>query len=131
MKKLSGFTLLEILITLSITTLLFAIAIPTYSNHILRTNRYAAEIALSKLATALEQYYLINNTYKNASITALNIQEPKNYQLKILSATDATFLLAAEPLANQAKNDTTCATLTLNSQNEKSITGSSTVEECW
>ena len=66
MKKLRapGFSLIEILISLGIIVIISAFAIPAYTHYIVRTERAAAEIALSKLAVALEQYYTINNTYK-------------------------------------------------------------------
>jgi type IV pilus assembly protein PilE len=126
-----GFSLIEIMIVLVIMTILSAIAIPTYSSHMTRANRMAAEVSLSKLATLLEQYSIKNNTYEHATLENLNITSPKNYQLEIVQATASDFVIAAHPIDIQAKNDTECATLSLNSQNVKSISGIGTVEECW
>ncbi len=131
MRKTHGFNFIEMLITLIIIAILSAIAVPSYSSHITHANRIAAEVSLSKLATRLEQYNTKNNTYQNATLANLNIISPKNYQLEIVSATDTNFMIAAHPLNAQQKNDSQCATLTLDSQNEKGSTGSGTIEDCW
>lgn len=127
----TGFSLIEILITVAIMTIITSIAIPVYTQHLVHAKRLEAEISLSKLAAALEQYAIANNTYKNANGETLKISPLKNYQLEIASATDTQFSLNAFPLGAQAKNDEKCATLTLNSNGEKGITGSGTIEECW
>jgi type IV pilus assembly protein PilE len=129
-KNKLGFSLMEVLISLAIILILSAIAIPSYTHHITQANRSEAEIALSKLAVALEQYFTLNNTYKNSTLDVSTFS-PKNYALEITSATTTSFLLTAIPSATQAKQDTECGTLTLNSSGEKGIKGSSTLEECW
>lgn len=127
----NGFSLIEIMITLTIIGILLVIALPTYSQHIAHANRMTAEVALTKVAAALEQQFITTQSYKNINLNELSITPPKQYQLEITSTSDSTFTLTAKPLSEQAKNDKSCGTLTLNSNGEKGITGSSTVEECW
>ncbi len=126
--SLRGFSLIEIITTLSIIAILTAIAVPAYHQYITRAERLAAATSLSRLAIALEQYYTINNTYKNASLDNLNVSQTKHYQLIIASATDTDFTITAEPLNH---NDTACGTLILNAKGDKNITGSGNSEECW
>jgi type IV pilus assembly protein PilE len=126
-----GFSLIEIMITLTIIGVLLIIALPIYSQHTIHANRMTAEIALTKVAAALEQQYITTQSYKDMTLDKLHIVTPKQYQLKITSTTDSTFTLTANPLAEQAKNDKACAALTLNSNGEKGITGFGTIEECW
>lgn len=121
---MNGFSLFEILITLAIVTIFSMIAIPSYRSHIIHTQRMEAEITLSKLAVALEKYYLANNTYKDSSIS---IPTVKNYRIEISSADDTEFSLAAIP----ASADIECGTLMLNSKQQKGITGAAGIQECW
>lgn len=126
-----GFSLIEIIISFSIIAIMLAIALPAYFHHLLRAERMTAEIALTKLAAALEQYHLTANSYKNSKLEDFNIDSPRQYQLEIVSATPSTFMLAAHPLAEQAEHDKECATLTLQSTGERGITGLGKREECW
>jgi len=58
-----GFTLMELMITLAIVALLAAIAVPSYRDYIIRSNRIDATSALLKIAAAQEKFFLQNNTY--------------------------------------------------------------------
>jgi type IV pilus assembly protein PilE len=134
MQKITGFNLLELMITLSIVGILFAISLPIYSEHIVREKRLEAEMNLIKLANALEKYFFLNNTYEDATLSRLNFSDKiadKQYQLQIVSATHSTFLINAIPLGNQAKKDVLCRTLSLDSVGNKKMTGSGSLAECW
>ena len=65
-----GFTLIELMITLLIVAILAGIAIPSYSNYILRANRTDATSALLKVASAQEKFFLQNNTYASNALLA-------------------------------------------------------------
>lgn len=131
---LRGFSLLELLITVTIIGALVLCALPAYTQHIIHERRIEAETALEKLAASLEQYAAINDTYRNATLPSLGSAEfvAKNtYRLSISAATDTDFSLQAIPEDTQAQKDALCATLTLNSKGEKGITGQGNVDDCW
>lgn len=93
-----------------------------------------AEIQLIKLAGALEKYYLLNNTYENATLDQLHISEiiaDHQYQLQIVSTGREDFLIQAIPLDRQAEKDKTCASLSLDNTGNKGISGSGPLTECW
>ena len=130
-KIYTGFSLIEILISLAIMSLIAGIIIPNYSQHMVHTKRLQAEISLTKIAAALEQYAAINNTYQHASLENLQVPKNNDYSFNITNTTDTQFSLSAEPLEQQAVKDTQCATLTLDSTGKKGSSGNKTTEECW
>lgn len=134
MKKINGFNLLEVLITLGIIGILTSLCFPLYSHHLIEERRLEAKITLEKLATALESYYLSHNTYQGATLENLGFSTfiaKNNYQLAITNITNNTFSLTATPLANQAQQDTQCATLIFNAIGGKNITGNGLISDCW
>ena len=132
--KLSGFSLLELMIVLAIISTLTVLSFPLYSQHFIRAKRLEAAITLSKLAVALEQYYTLHNTYQQATLAILGFPEKiadNRYQLQIITATETDFRVRANPFNEQAKLDKRCGALLLNSQGEKSITGPGKLLDCW
>lgn len=133
MPKQSGFSLLELLVALTIVAILSAIAYPNYQAHVLKTRRAEAKVALMDLAARLEQYRLIHHSYKGATLSDLGkspATEKNHYRLKIETTTENYYVIAAIPKGPQVK-DTRCGTLTYKEQGEKGITGSGTTVECW
>ena len=59
----TGFTLIEVLITLVIVAILVTIALPMYTNHLVRVNRAAAERFMLEIANREEQFMLDQRSY--------------------------------------------------------------------
>lgn len=123
-----GFSLFELLITLSILGILASVAYPIYTHAIIKTRRAEAKIALINLANRIEIYYLENNnSYAEASLSKLGSNEKTNrhlYHLS-LSSTNNTYKLAATALFT----DPECRRLLLNELGEKTSVGDS--QSCW
>ena len=68
-RRHTGFTLIELLIVVTIVGILSAIAIPSYSNYVVKGSRSAAETQLLQLASLQEKIYLNSNAYA-FSVTA-------------------------------------------------------------
>lgn len=64
-QKNSGFTLIELMITIVIIAILAAIALPSYQKYIKRTNIKAAQTDLVSLSLVFENYYQRNLSYPN------------------------------------------------------------------
>lgn len=64
-----GFTLLELLISMSLTGILAAIALPQYASYREKAYDSQAEVALRTVATAEEAYYSTHYTYKSCDHT--------------------------------------------------------------
>ena len=73
MRTQSGFTLLELMIVVGIIGILTAIAIPAYSDYVLRGKLSEAYSQLSSLQVRMEQYYQDQRAYTdltpNGSVT--------------------------------------------------------------
>jgi type IV pilus assembly protein PilE len=145
-RRHSGFTLVELVVTMVIVAILASIAIPSYSTYILKSHRTEARTALLDLASLEERYMSANNTYTKtpsdlgytgAAGTAFNVGS--NYY-KILvdkldataptallpAGTPATYTMTATAINSQAK-DTSCATFTLDSTGNQTATSTN----CW
>lgn len=131
-----GFSMIELLIVLLIMGILLAYPLLNVKQHINRTQRLDGQMALLDLANRMERYHATFHTYQHASIgsggsTDVLSQDrsPEGYyQLRILQANDNHYLLQAKLRADRAKTNAICATLTLNSQGEKSALGP---DDCW
>ena len=128
-----GFSLIEIFLSLLLMGIIASMGISSYSRHFRTARRMEAARALTDLGMALEQYGILHHTYQTATLERLHF--PGNtpgqpYRLLILNATDNTYTLNAIPTHAQTA-DTACATLTLNAQGTKGITGHGRLEDCW
>lgn len=63
MRPQQGFTLLEVMIVVAIIAILAAIAIPTYTSYVQRSNITEATSQLSSAAVSMEQYFQDNRQY--------------------------------------------------------------------
>ena len=61
--KLSGFTLIELMITVAILAIIAAVAIPAYTQYVDRGKRAEARTALLDIAARQERYYSNNRQY--------------------------------------------------------------------
>ena len=93
----SGFTLVELMITVAILAVLAAVAIPMYSNYINRAKQADAIIGLKAAQMAQEQFFSENNTYSSTvdilpgfSDASVNDSYLKGeYTLSVVSASTA------------------------------------------
>ena len=69
MKKMQGFTLIEIMIALLIIGILASVAVPNYQAYVQKAKRADAQAALTNMAAALEDYYS-NNQYVYTDVVA-------------------------------------------------------------
>ena len=145
-----GFTLIELMITVAIVAILSAIAMPSYTQYILRSHRAEARNTLLSIAQRLEQNYTVSGSYAltqgsvaidNSTISGWGLSQvplsgAARYNITFAAANPATttYILQATPVGAQAAD--TCGVLMLDNRNLKGAVGvlnnrSQTTRDCW
>jgi type IV pilus assembly protein PilE len=128
-ERAGGFTLVELLVCLTLIGILLGIALPAYQEHIQRVRRVDAQKSLVELAQSLERFYTSRGTYVGATLAF--DQSPRDagkafYRLGFASDPDESgYVLQAEPVGAMAGD--ACGVLTLASSG---LRGASS-ERCW
>lgn len=137
-RAISGFTLIELMITVAIVAILAAVALPSYQAYVMRTQRAAAAACLTEMAQFMERVYTTNLRYdqNNAAATALPAAQCRadivtRYTLALAAVDQRSFSIAATPQGVQAAGDSACATLSIDQSGAKTVSGTDTVAHCW
>lgn len=75
MRKIRGFTLMELLIVMAIIGILAAFAYPSYQNSVIKGNRASAKSFLMEVVQREQQYLLDKRAYAD-SVSALGLTVP-------------------------------------------------------
>ena len=103
----SGFTLVELMVTVAIVAILLGIAVPSYSLYMKRSRRGEAESALMDIAQR-EQTYLLDQRAYAPDLATLNTSVSSDvtsyYNVAIATgATPPTFTVTVTPIAGTAQ----------------------------
>ncbi len=143
-QKMTGFTLIELMITVAIVGILAAVAVPSYQENVRQNNRAAAKALLYENAQFMERFFSQNNQYDasigldarantadDVAVVLPNTQSPKTgaaqYDISLQAVGNATFILQAVP--RDAMAGDMCGTLTLSDTGLRGSGGS--VANCW
>jgi type IV pilus assembly protein PilE len=131
----AGLTLIELMIVTVVIAILAAVAIPSYTEYVRRSNRVTAASFLADVASRQAQYLLDARSYA-PSLAALGMTAPNNvaskYNLTISASSVAgsppTFTVVATPTGGQSGER--CGVLSINQQGAKTASGG-TSDQCW
>ena len=126
-KNNKGFTLIELMIVIAIIGILATVGYPSYISHMQKAKRADGIDALLALAGRMEEFYMNDDTYADATVANTSSSEGL-YTMSITVQTAFAYTITATP--NPAGRDTECGNLTLNSLGEKG-TSAGTVANCW
>ena len=125
--KISGFTLIELMIVVIIVGILTMIALPSYQDYARKSRR--ADVLTKLLDTQLhEEKWRANNS--KYAITATSVGSPSSdyYTFTIASPSTNSYTITANAIGNQVKDKqdgVACTALSINQNNDKTPT------ECW
>jgi type IV pilus assembly protein PilE len=138
-KNARGFTLIELLIAMIVIAILTAIAYPSYTQYVVRSNRNVAKGDLLELQQWMERNYSLTNSYSvlpdGTAVTdavlpfAKSPRDSGSYPKYVITfsagPTALTYTLTSTPETTQP--DSLCGTLTLDNVGNKTPTTSG----CW
>jgi type IV pilus assembly protein PilE len=157
----SGFTLVELMIVVTIVAILAAVGVPMYQTQVQHSRRTDAKTALLDLASREEKYLTLNNSYTSTATklgySALPTTVGSGYYTVYVCpgsatttssttaqciaegpATGTSFIVAAIPVAGTSQaNDSSCQyfaidnTGTQYSSDSAAGTGNNTTSTCW
>ena len=139
-RKMSGFTLIEVMIVVAIIGILAAIALPSYRQYIERGDRAAARAAMLEAQQFMERFYATNNAY-HQTLAAVAVALPSRftsvppeaptYDIALAGAPNAPTATSYMLVATPRKPVSKCATLTITHTGVKGFTGTGSAADCW
>ena len=126
--RVSGFSLIEIMIVVAILAIIASIALPSYNEHIRRTRRAAGAACLLQASQQMERFYTVNLAYNApgspAAFTCDSDTTPF-YTIAPGAVAAKTYTLNATPIGAQAGDS--CGTLSITAAGVRSPTTAG----CW
>ena len=125
-----GFTLIELVVVMAVAAILAAVAIPNYSQYVMRSHRSEAQAFISDVASRQSQFFLDRRTYAGTT-AALNLPVPPEVALRytiaiaVVAGPPAGFQVTATPIGAQATER--CGVLTVDQANNRTAVGT----RCW
>ncbi len=145
-KLRQGFTILELLVAMTIIVILAAIAITSYSSYTLQSRRSAAQANLNQILSLAQQYFLQNNAFPNyATATAAgtvfttlpsSITASTFYNYTVNTCGTNCFLASAVVTGTQT-SDSKCSCMQIDTNGNRyafsatNCSGTSTTSTCW
>jgi type IV pilus assembly protein PilE len=136
-----GFTLVEMMVTVVVAAILFAIAIPTYTGQMQRSRRTDAKSALLDLAGREERFLSVSSAYTTTATqlgyAAAFPQSVGNgyYTINVaLTVGPPAGFVATATVAGSQTKDTVCTTMTVDQFGQHQSKDSSSVDSsttCW
>jgi type IV pilus assembly protein PilE len=143
-----GFTLIELMIVVTIVAILATITLPSYRDAVRKTRRAEARSALMQLMQQQERYYTLHTRYIAFSRESTGADERQFKWYSGSSAKESAYEIsgiacadegienciqlvaeAGKPNVNASYTDPGCSSLSLTSTGAKSATGSAS--NCW
>lgn len=123
-----GFSLIELMLVVAVVAILGSIAVNSYRNNVIASNRTEGRAALAQTAASLEKCRALYGRYdnNNCNVTLPFFTESNYYRIESTAMTGSTFTLTATPLNSQI-GDADCTLMSLTNTGIKGGNGG----KCW
>lgn len=125
-RRSSGFTLIELMITVAILAILASIALPSYQRYVVRSKRSAAQAQMLDIANRQQQFLIANRGYADkAALTASGYSLPAevsgsySYDVTLSTTGAPSYTLTFTPTGSQSGD----GALSLTSEGVKTPSG--------
>lgn len=98
----TGFTLIELMVTVAIVAILAAVALPSYRDYVRRGKIPEVTSELTSRRVALEQWFQDNRDYSAAGGPCAAAWSTKNFSFVCSNLTAATYLITAQGTGDMA-----------------------------
>ena len=125
-----GFTILEVAVVMAVAAILAAVAIPNYSEYVMRSHRSAVQSFISDVASRQSQFFLDRRNYA-ATVDALSMAAPADVAARytvaiaVVAGPPAGFQVSATPIGTQATDR--CGLLTIDQAGNRTAV----TNRCW
>lgn len=129
-RRVQGFTLIELIITVVIVSILATVALPAYQNSVRKSRRADAQATLLTMQLQLEKWRANNDDYTGRTAQQLGAPAAGTaiaayYTFAVTNAGATTFTVSATAIAGKAQADdqqsgTSCATLSIDQSGTRS-----------
>ena len=124
-----GFTLIELIIAVSVIGILAMVALPNYQDAVRKSRRSEAHSALITMQLQQENYRMINPSYAEGFGSGPNdikAHPTGYYRLTISNYSATTYTLTANAVSEKSQiADSGCSAITINQDGDK------TPSQCW
>jgi type IV pilus assembly protein PilE len=134
----SGFSLIELMITVAIIGILAMVALPSYNEYIQRSKIIDGTTKLGDFRAQMEKWFLDNRTYLNTAGTACGVADPVPSGSDVFqvtcppgSATATTYILQADGLASKGMGSFVYRVNQLGAKSSSGPGGYFTAGNCW
>ncbi|MCD6619927.1 type IV pilin protein [Aeromonas veronii] len=130
-----GFTLIELMIVVTVVTILAAIAYPSYNNYIAIAKRAEVKAALLDAAQYMERQFTAHGSYEGSNLASAGLSTvPRHggqtYYNLSLNINGSSYTLSATPTGAMIGDP--CGTITLDHRGIYNVSGTTKKQiECW
>ena len=139
-KRSGGFSLIELIVAVSIVALLSAIALPSFMQNVRKSKRTDAQTALMRASSNLERFFGANGTYTTDAAnlgllidSGVAYSDDRGYVMTIAAGgtgIGSSYVVTATAASGTTQaQDTGCTVLTVNSLGQR--TPDPTSSKCW
>jgi type IV pilus assembly protein PilE len=135
----SGFTLIELMITVAIVAILSAIAYPSYEEYVRRGRRSELQVQVLQSAQFMERYFTTNGTYVAAALPTGLTTSPENatataryYDIGITNVTANSFTVTGTRTSGRGMDSDKCGDFIITQTAAKTLANNTAaITECW